>query len=134
MKRKRILQALTNFYNKVYKPLSYYAIDNMEFGRVEKVILIYFGLKRNESLKLVKRTHITKEVANILGRQDDNNFAIVLNNALRRLVVDKKVLYRRYSRVGINNKGLKVASSILEEIKKKSNKKITSWNDILEAM
>lgn len=104
----------------------------MEFGKIEKVILIYFGLKKTKSSRLVKRTHITKEIAKILGREDDDVFPVVLNNSLRRLIVDKKLLYRRYSKVGINNKGLEVASNLFDEVKKRSGDAITSWDEILE--
>jgi len=103
----------------------------MEFGKVEKVILLYFGIKRNESNSLIKRTHITRDVREILGREDDNNFPVVLNNALKRLVQDKKLLYRRYSKVGINNSGLQEASNLLEIINKKNNTPVASWEDIL---
>ena len=131
-KKKTTLQALTSFYKKVYKPVYYYVIDNMEFGRVEKIILLYFGIKKSESSNLIKRTHITRDIREILGREDDNNFAVVLNNALRRLVIDKKVLYRRYSRVGINNKGLAIASNMLDIINKNRKEPVENWDDILE--
>jgi len=104
----------------------------MEFGKVEKVILLYFGIKKTQGEKSVKRTQVTKDLKKILSREDDKNFPMVLNNTLVRLITDKKVLYRRHRMISINNKGLDYAISLLGEIKSNSEKPVKTWDDILE--
>jgi len=104
----------------------------MKFGRVEKIVLLYFGFKRNESSKLLKRTEITRDIKKLLGKEDDTSFPVVLNNSIKKLILDKKLLYRRYSRIGINKKGLKYAVQILEELKNKGT--IKNWDDILSKL
>jgi len=96
---------------------------------VEKIILLYFGFKKNESNKLIRRTQVTKDIKKLLGRTDDPSFPVVLNNALKRLVLDKKLLFRRYSRLGINNKGIECAVDILEDVKTRTE--VTDWKDII---
>jgi len=104
----------------------------MEFGKIEKIILIYMGIKFTKTSQFVKRTKLTRELKSFLNRNNDKNFSTILYNSLSRLQYKKGLIYRRKKRVCITKRGRQIAKELLDEIKLKKGGPVTSWSDIIK--
>lgn len=85
-------------------------------SKLQKVILVYVGVKTKQSNKSINRRDVTKALHEILGIQNKESFSVVLTFSINALV-KRKLVSKRGKYVNLTDEGREVARAIINDIK-----------------